>query len=101
MMTTASTDEASGRLTRAHRPSGLSRKSPTVAPSGRVRMNAAQNRQTRLTLVREIEDRQDRQPGAEYQRAAASQAPAAGSELSAVQSPSAVPSVWEKVIVIQ
>jgi hypothetical protein len=30
---------------------GLSRKSPTVAPSGRVRMNAAQNRNTCEMLV--------------------------------------------------
>ena len=30
---------------------GLSRKSPTVAPSGRVRMNAAQNSPTRETRV--------------------------------------------------
>lgn len=31
---------------------GLSRKSPTMAPSGRVRMKAAQNRATRDTEVR-------------------------------------------------
>ncbi len=45
--------EASGRLN-ATPPSltGLSRKSPTVAPSGRDRMNAAQNKNTRNTLVR-------------------------------------------------
>ena len=49
-MTTASTAEAIGRLnSRPPLSSGLSRKSPTVAPSGRVRMNAAQNRPTRLT----------------------------------------------------
>src|SRR6185437_5644663 len=49
---TAIRAEASGRL-RSRPPSltGLSRKSPTVAPSGRVRMNAAQNRRTRDTLV--------------------------------------------------
>ena len=51
-MATVSTSEAMGRLT----PSppwarGLSKKSPTVAPSGRVRMKAAQKRKTRLTLV--------------------------------------------------
>ena len=52
MMTTASTAEASGRLSSSPPlATGLSRKSPTVAPSGRVRMNAAQNRQTRLTSV--------------------------------------------------
>src|SRR5512135_1586062 len=44
--------EASGRL-KSSPPSscGLSRKSPTVAPSGRVRMNAAQNNSTRETSV--------------------------------------------------
>src|ERR1700681_3947666 len=49
---TAMTAEASGRL-KARPPSlmGLSRKSPTVAPNGRVRMNAAQNSVTRDTLV--------------------------------------------------
>jgi hypothetical protein len=30
---------------------GLARKSPTVVPSGRVRMKAAQNKSTRETLV--------------------------------------------------
>ena len=51
-MNAAITAEASGRL-RASPPwsSGLSRKSPTVAPSGRVRMKAAQNSATRETLV--------------------------------------------------
>ena len=51
-MNTAMTAEAIGRLS-AMPPSlrGLSRKSPTVAPSGRVRMKAAQNRKTRETLV--------------------------------------------------
>src|SRR5580658_7743049 len=46
-------DGASGRL-RARPPAfaGLSRKSPTVAPSGRVRMKAAQNSVTRDTSVR-------------------------------------------------
>src|ERR1700679_2986053 len=49
---TAMTAEASGRL-QARPPSltGLSRKSPTVAPSGRVRMNAVQNSVTRDTWV--------------------------------------------------
>src|SRR6185503_12126514 len=51
-MNTARISEARGRLS-ARPPwlTGLSRKSPTVAPSGRVRMNAAQNRNTRETLV--------------------------------------------------
>ena len=51
-MKTAMTAEASGRLS-ARPPwlTGLSRKSPTVAPSGRVRMNAAQNSSTRDTSV--------------------------------------------------
>src|SRR3954463_7314489 len=46
------TTEAKGRL-RASPPwlTGLSRKSPTVAPRGRVRMKAAQNRNTRDTLL--------------------------------------------------
>src|ERR1700723_3889766 len=49
---TAITAEASGRL-KSRPPSltGLSRKSPTVAPSGRGRMNAAQNSVTRDTWV--------------------------------------------------
>ena len=49
---TASTAVASGRLNSSPPlATGLSRKSPTVAPSGRVRMNAAQNRKTWLILV--------------------------------------------------
>lgn len=51
-ITTASTSEAMGRLmSRPPLATGLSKKSPTVAPSGRVRMKAAQNRKTRLTRV--------------------------------------------------
>ena len=52
MMKTAITAEASGRLS-ASPPllTGLSRKSPTVAPSGRVRMKAAQNSSTREISV--------------------------------------------------
>ena len=48
----ARTADAIGRL-KARPPSsrGLSRKSPKVAPSGRVRMNAAQNSRTRDTSV--------------------------------------------------
>jgi hypothetical protein len=48
----AITAEAIGRL-RANPPCsrGLSRKSPKVAPSGRVRMNAVQNSRTRDTSV--------------------------------------------------
>ena len=46
---------------------GLSSKSPTVAPSGRVKMKAAQNNMTRDTSVRPaVKDRQDRQRGAKY-----------------------------------
>jgi hypothetical protein len=47
------TAEAIGRL-EAIPPSlmGLSRKSPIVAPSGRVRIKAAQNRKTREIFVR-------------------------------------------------
>jgi hypothetical protein len=46
------TAEAMGRLN-AIPPSlmGLSRKSPTVAPSGRVKMKAAQNKKTREMFV--------------------------------------------------
>ena len=53
MMNAAITAEAIGRL-KARPPSlnGLSRKSPTVAPSGRVRMKAAQNRNTREMRVK-------------------------------------------------
>jgi hypothetical protein len=52
MMKTAMTTEASGRL-KASPPSltGLSRKSPMVAPRGRVRMKAAQNSATREMSV--------------------------------------------------
>ena len=51
MMNTAITADAIGRLN-ARPPSctGLSSRSPTVAPSGRVRMKAAQNRRTFETL---------------------------------------------------
>ena len=51
-MIAAITAEASGRL-RARPPSatGLSMKSPTVAPNGRVSMNATQNNATRDTAV--------------------------------------------------
>ena len=52
VMKAAMTADAIGRLN-ARPPSftGLSRKSPTVAPSGRLRMNAAQNNVTRDTFV--------------------------------------------------
>lgn len=52
-MKTAITAEAIGRL-RCRPPwlTGLSKKSPTVAPNGRVRINAAQNSRTRETVVR-------------------------------------------------
>src|SRR5207253_6222035 len=51
-ITTARTADAMGRLIASPPLStGLSRKSPTVAPSGRVRMKAAQNRTMRLTFV--------------------------------------------------
>jgi hypothetical protein len=51
-MKTAMTADAIGRLS-ASPPlfTGLSRKSPTVAPSGLVRMNAVQNRSTREIFV--------------------------------------------------
>ena len=52
MMNVAITADAMGRL-KARPPSltGLSRKSPTVAPSGLVRIKAAQNKKTRDVLV--------------------------------------------------
>ena len=52
MMKPAMTAEASGRL-RSNPPCliGLSSRSPTVAPSGRVKMNAAQKSQTREMFV--------------------------------------------------
>jgi hypothetical protein len=52
IMKAAITADAMGRL-RANPPwsTGLSRKSPIVAPRGRVKMNAAQNSSTRDTLV--------------------------------------------------
>ena len=53
IMNAAMIAEAIGRLN-ARPPSltGLSRKSPTEAPSGRVRMKAAQNKKTREILVK-------------------------------------------------
>ena len=53
IMNAAMIAEAIGRLN-ASPPSltGLSRKSPTEAPSGRVRMKAAQNKKTREILVK-------------------------------------------------
>jgi hypothetical protein len=53
MMKIAMAADASGRF-KANPPSltGLSRKSPTVAPSGRDRIKAAQNRKTRETCVK-------------------------------------------------
>ena len=55
-MNAAMMAEAIGRL-KAKPPSwiGLSKKSPTVAPSGRVRMKAAQNRPTYLTFAKRRE----------------------------------------------
>ena len=71
MIATANAASASGRLSsRPPLASGLSRKSPTVAPSGRVRMKAAQNRSYPADARREIERGQHRQRGAEDQGAA-------------------------------
>jgi hypothetical protein len=51
-MNAAMTEEAMGRLSaRPPWSTGLSRKSPTVAPSGRVKMKAAQNKVTREMFV--------------------------------------------------
>ena len=67
-MIAAITAEAIGRL-KASPPwsKGLSRKSPKVAPSGRVRMKAPQNSSKRDTCPI-IECRGDRQSGAEHKR---------------------------------
>ena len=63
--------EASGRLkARPPWPTGLSRKSPTVAPSGRVRMNAVQNNVTLETEGPVVEGSDNSQGGAEHQCAA-------------------------------
>ena len=52
MMNAPITADAMGRLkARPLSLTGLSRKSPTVAPSGRVRINAAQNKKTRDVLL--------------------------------------------------
>jgi hypothetical protein len=97
-MSAASTAEASGRL-HARPPSatGLSMKSPTVAPSGLVRMNATQNKVTREMDVQKYRAATTARP------AAKTSAPRSypKSRVSASQSPSAVPSVCENVIVAQ
>ena len=98
MMAAASTAVAMGRLS-ASPPSltGLSRKSPKVAPNGRVSMKAAQNRTTREIRVRKYS-------AAINARAApkTSAPPRYPSPVSsAIQSPRAVPSVCENVIVAQ
>jgi len=97
MIATASTAEASERLS-ASPPlsSGLSRKSPTVAPRRSGEDERRPEQQHVAHLRREIDDRKDRQGRAEHQRATRIASPA-----SAIQSPSAVPSVCEKVMVIQ
>ena len=71
MMAAASTAVAMGRLS-ASPPSltGLSRKSPKVAPNGRVRMNAAQNSDDARNARPEVQRRDQRQGRAEDQRAA-------------------------------
>ena len=52
-MNAAMIADAIGRLNaNPPSPTGLSRKSPTEAPSGRVRMKAAQNKKTREILVK-------------------------------------------------
>ena len=67
----ASKADVSGRLS-ARPPSatGLSRKSPTVAPSGRDRIKAAQNSSTRETFGPKIAERRGRKAGGEDERAA-------------------------------
>ena len=71
IISTAMTAEAIGRL-KASPPCsmGLSRKSPTVAPSGRVRINAAQNSRTSRHIRPEIGRSEHCQSGAEYERSA-------------------------------
>ena len=76
---------------------GLSRKSPKVAPKGRVRMNAIQNKIDARNPGPEVQ-RRDHREG----RAKTSAPPRYPSPVSsAIQSPRAVPSVWENVIVAQ
>ena len=77
---------------------GLSRKSPTVAPSGLVRMNALQNSSVRETLVKKYGATDQHQRRTEHQRAAFV---AEAVEKSAIQSPSAVPRVCENRIAVQ
>ena len=96
MMNAAMTAEAIGRL-KFNPPSatGLLRKSPTVAPSGRERINAAQKRKTLEMLVQKYAAARTANPPANIN------APYSYPVLSAIQSPSAVPSVCENVIATQ
>jgi hypothetical protein len=96
-MKTAMTADAIGRLSaRPPALTGLSRKSPTVAPSGLVRMNAAQKRTTRDILVAAYSTMMTAMPAANT-----SAPPSYPKPVSAIQSPSAVPSVCEKVTAAQ
>src|SRR5262249_42905994 len=97
-MKAAITAEASGRLN-AKPPwlTGLSRKSPTVAPSGRVRMKEAQDNVTRETFVHEYNVARNAKPALKTRAPPSYPRP----PVSAIQSPSAVPRVWEKVIAPQ
>ena len=90
MMKIASTADTGGQL-QLSPPSltGLSRKSPTVAPSGRVRMNAVQNNATRDAFVQT----ESAATTASAVRKISAPPPYHMSPVSAIQSPSAVPSV--------
>ena len=76
---------------------GLSSELASVAPERRVRMKAAQNRKVRGDSGHEVEPGENGEhPGDQKRAAVVTQAGA-----SAIQSPSAVPSVCENMIVVQ
>src|SRR5882672_8905017 len=76
---------------------GLSRKSPSVAPSGLVRINAAQNREVLEVLVQKYAAATSASRVPNINAAPSYPRPA----VSAVQSPRAVPSVCENMMVTQ
>ena len=61
---------SSGQSARPPASTGLSKKSPTTAPSGRVRMNAAQNSAVCESARPEVRRGDHRQQRAEYHRGA-------------------------------
>ena len=93
---TAITAEASGRLKlRPPALTGLSRKSPRVAPSGRVRIRPPR-RAKRARIRPEVRRGDTARACRKDKRASFIPSP-----VSAIQSPSAVPSVCEKVMAAQ